>query len=68
MYMQDRTLSKKLRAAVKGSSVHRAVLEDMSASFEPTTILEWTEMIAAWQHDPGNMPDPFQEPVMGKHH
>lgn len=63
---QGKTLTRKLKEALRGSAKHTEVLEELSATFEAATITEWTEMVEAWQADPLNQPDPFQESGFGK--
>ncbi|KAH8112018.1 hypothetical protein DFH11DRAFT_1512109, partial [Phellopilus nigrolimitatus] len=55
-------LSRKLLEAEQMHTKHQAKFEELSATFEPAVIAEWSAMVDVWQSDPLHAPDPYADP------
>ncbi len=40
----------------------RRAFVEYSATFEPAVVRQWEAMVQAWERDPLNSADPFEEP------
>lgn len=40
----------------------RRAFVEYSATFDPKVVHQWEAMVQAWERDPPNKPDPFEEP------
>lgn len=52
---------KNLRHARKWSLIQRGIAVELTNTFPPTIIEEWTQMVEDWLQD-HSMPDPYEEP------
>lgn len=56
--------SKRLKEAIPMRFKHQDILAKFSATFKPTTVSVWEEMVKAWERDP-TQPNPYEEPFNG---
>lgn len=57
------TMLRKFYTAVAEAREKRQELTEFTKTFEESTIEKWSGMLCAWQSDPNNAENPFEEPV-----
>lgn len=61
------TLLRKIYTAVAEAREKRAELIEFTETFSQSTIDKWTAMLCAWQKDPYQAINPFDEPAPSAH-
>lgn len=61
------TILRKFYTAVAEAREKRIELTEFTDTFEQTTIEKWSAMLSAWQKDPYNATNPFDEPTPSKY-